>query len=152
MTLKLTSAAPEDLFARMELRLFKADKDALMDENGDPYWIEFWSETAAACRDQLRRLRGPALQFAKKWETIDRLTANEANDLADAMERNAAEGLAFRVKDWRLPDPKNGGEDTSPNFEKAKFVFLDNDHELRAVCQEFLATPGIFTKRSSDNS
>ena len=133
---------PDDLTAVMPLRLYK-DGDVLKDKDGKEGFIEFWAEDATEVKAGMTRFgaRFTRLQAIRErrseadWKAISDDALAKENDDWKAL---TTEGLALRVKSWHLVDTDGDAIDAPLTMENARSLFLDDDHELRDICLNWL--------------
>lgn len=153
MAIKLTAAKPDDLFTRMDLILDKAEKKVAEDKDGNPGWIEFWSDDAKACKDQLKRIGGRLYVLTERRDKRrEELSEGDAVKELEEYHNLIVEGLAHRVKDWRLVNSEGDVIEAPVTFENAKALFGDDDHDLRELAQAHVSERRNFTMRASKSS
>jgi hypothetical protein len=144
------SPRPDDISARMPLKLFKRG-DVLVDAEGQEGWIEFWAEDALAIKQRIKTIGGRLYRITALREKRTKRDWDEMSDTAlanelDEMKALTAEALAIRVKAWRLLASDGEAIEAPVTMENARSLFADDDHELRDVVTEWLRdNPELFT-------
>lgn len=155
MAVKLAPAKPDDRYVRVHFVFDGIEARIVPEDEASEAcgWIELWAEDAKACKEALRRIGGRLYVLG---ERRDKRTAELTDDKAveELNEYNAllVAGLAHRTKAWKLVNNEGVAVDAPLTFETAKAVYGDEDHNLRAVLQDFLKGRENFPLRASASS
>ena len=158
-TEKLGLDRPQDVFARMEQ--INGDGEIVYErlpdgEEGAPGWLEFWGPEMAAVKNFGRHVAAEEMLREKQEQRKGgkKPTMAEMERLIDDYELKAVEGLAIRLKAWRLVDKDGAVIDTEATKEKATQLFGHPGYSyLRTAALEFVGDPlNFFTKKSANLS
>ena len=153
-TKDLGLAAPEDISARMLLTNSRGD--IVEDKNGDPGWIEFFGPDAEPVRRFRRRVeRDQYIKLKKEERRRNKaMTEAEADRELDDLEGMTADGLAQRVKAWRLVSVDGEVVDVPCTIDNVRQLFGDTAYAyLRREAIEFCGDPSnFFSKKPARSS
>ena len=158
-TEKLGLDRPQDVFARMEQ--VNGDGEVVYErlpdgQDGDPGWIEFWGPEVAAVKRFGRHVAAEEMLREKQESRKGgkKPTLAEMERQIEGYEEKAVEGLAIRLKAWRLVDKDGVVIDTEATKEKATQLFSHPGYSyLRTAALDFVGEPAnFFTKKSGSSS
>lgn len=148
--LNLGLAPDVEAFGRMEL--VNISNEVVKDKDGEPGWIEFWGPEHHKLKQYSQELRVDAiLEQKREQQRRKRISRADAAAEMDKLEQQLVEGLALRVKDWRIVSNDGDVVDTDANFEKAKMLF-GHYQFLAMEAAAYCADNGNFFETSSTNS
>lgn len=152
MAIVLTEKSkPADLFARVSLR-FKKDGPIQKDTNGEEGYVELWHTDANACRASLENITAQLYslnELKMRRNSDDRLTTEQAAQELKEIKELTREGIALRVKDWRLVNESGEVIDAEPTMENIRQVLDDPNHDLLGVLTEAVSKPENFTQTAT---
>ena len=157
---KLGLGRPTDISARMEIVdsegnvVFELDKDG---KEIAPAWLEFWGPDSEPVRKFSRHIVAETMIEEKREERSRRKKAPSESEMLrkiDNLDQSAIEGMAVRLKDWRLVNVDGAVVEVPPTKENAMALFGDPEYGyLRLAVLEFLGDEtNFFTKRPAPSA
>ena len=155
---KLGLGRPQDISARMDLinsyGEIVYEKDKKTGQPLDAGWLEFWGPESEQVKrfgrfiaaEELLEEKRSAARGGRKGPTIA-----EMEKKVEGYERKAVEGLALRLKAWRLVSIDGEFVDIPPTKENAEQLFGNAEYGfLRQAALEFVGNPDNFFTRKPE--
>lgn len=156
---KLGLGRPQDITAKMDLINSEGEIVYELDKNGrekEPGWLEFLGPEADEVRRFGRQIAADEMLDEKR--AAARVKKNpthaEMERKIEGYERKAVEGLALRLKAWRLVSIEGEVIDIPCTKENAAELFGHPEYGyLKQAALEFVGNPdNFFTKRPENSS